>query len=184
MLVPEIGLTPQLLRRFRKRLGLEPAVIHSGLGAGSRLESWAAARAGRASLVVGTRSALFTPLPSLGMIILDEEHDASFKQQDGFRYSARDIAVKRAAELDIPVVLGSATPSLESLHNAAKGRYSWHRLRERATRAPLPPGEYWTCASRAPPMVYPCRRLKPSAKRWSAGSRSWYFSTAAAMRRC
>ena len=138
VLVPEIGLTPQLLRRFRKRLGLEPAVIHSGLGAGSRLESWAAARAGRAALVVGTRSALFTPMPGLGLIILDEEHDASFKQQDGFRYSARDIAVKRAAELDIPILLGSATPSLESLHNAAKGRYSWHRLRERATRAPMP----------------------------------------------
>ena len=138
VLVPEIGLTPQLLRRFRNRLGLDPAVIHSGLGAGSRLESWAAAKDGRAALLVGTRSALFTSMPALGMIILDEEHDASFKQQDGFRYSARDIAVKRAAELDIPIVLGSATPSLESLHNAAKGRYCWHRLRERATQAPMP----------------------------------------------
>lgn len=138
VLVPEIGLTPQLLRRFRNRLGLEPAVIHSGLSAGERLEAWAAARSGRAALLVGTRSALFTPMPHLGIIVLDEEHDASFKQQDGFRYSARDIAVKRAAELDIPVVLGSATPSLESLSNAASGRYSWHRLRERATNAPLP----------------------------------------------
>ena len=138
VLVPEIGLTPQLLRRFRKRLGLEPAIIHSGLSAGERLAAWAAARSGRAALVVGTRSALFTPMPRLGIIVLDEEHDASFKQQDGFRYSARDIAVKRAAELDIPVVLGSATPSLESLRNAAGARYSWHRLRERATRAPLP----------------------------------------------
>jgi len=138
VLVPEIGLTPQLLRRFRNRLGLEPATIHSGLSAGERLEAWAAARSGRAALVVGTRSALFTPLPRLGIIVLDEEHDASFKQQDGFRYSARDIAVKRAAELDIPVVLGSATPSLESLSNAARGKYSWHRLRERATNAPLP----------------------------------------------
>ena len=138
VLVPEIGLTPQLLRRFRNRLGLDPAVIHSGKAAGERLEAWAAARSGRAPLVVGTRSALFTPMPQLGMIILDEEHDASFKQQDGFRYSARDIAVKRAAELDIPVVLGSATPSLESLSNAAGGKYHWHRLRERATRAELP----------------------------------------------
>jgi primosomal protein N' (replication factor Y) len=138
VLVPEIGLTPQLLRRFRSRLGFEPAVIHSGLSAGRRLESWAAARSGRARLLVGTRSALFTPMPELGIIILDEEHDASFKQQDGFRYSARDIAVKRAAELDLPIVLGSATPSLESLRNAVLGRYSWHRLRERATRAPLP----------------------------------------------
>ena len=138
VLVPEIGLTPQLLRRFRNRLGLEPAVIHSGLSAGERLQAWAGARSGHAALVVGTRSALFTPMPGLGIIILDEEHDASFKQQDGFRYSARDIAVKRAAELDIPVVLGSATPSLESLSNAIDGKYSWHRLRERATRASLP----------------------------------------------
>jgi len=138
VLVPEIGLTPQLLRRFRKRLGLEPAVIHSGLAAGERLAAWSAAQSGRAALVVGTRSALFTPLPRLQLIVLDEEHDASFKQQDGFRYSARDVAVKRAADLRIPVVLGSATPSLESLNNAAEGRYAWHRLRERATQAAMP----------------------------------------------
>lgn len=138
VLVPEIGLTPQLLRRFRQRLGLEPAVIHSGLSPGQRLEAWAAARAGRARLIVGTRSALLTPMPQAGLIILDEEHDASFKQQDGFRYSARDVAVKRASDLNIPVVLGSATPSLESLNNAFNGRYAWHRLRERATSASLP----------------------------------------------
>jgi len=138
VLVPEIGLTPQLLRRFRQRLGLEPAVLHSGLAGGERLQAWAAARSGRAALVVGTRSALFTPLPRLGLVVLDEEHDASFKQQDGFRYSARDVAVKRAAELGIPVVLGSATPSLESLGNALEGRYEWHRLRQRATQAVLP----------------------------------------------
>jgi len=138
VLVPEIGLTPQLLRRFRQRLGLEPAVIHSSLSQGKRLAAWAEARAGRAALVVGTRSALFTPMPRPGLIILDEEHDSSFKQQDGFRYSARDVAVKRAADLKIPVVLGSATPSLESLSNAALGKYAWHRLRERANRASLP----------------------------------------------
>lgn len=138
VLVPEIGLTPQLLRRFRQRLGIEPAVIHSSLSAGERLAFWEAARSGRAMLIVGTRSALFTPLPRPGIIILDEEHDASFKQQDGFRYSARDVAVKRAAELKIPVILGSATPSLESLKNAQDGRYLWHRLRKRATRATLP----------------------------------------------
>ncbi len=138
VLVPEIGLTPQLLRRLRQRLGLEPAVIHSGLAAGERMEAWAAAQSGHAPLVVGTRSALFTPLPRLRLLILDEEHDASFKQQDGFRYSARDVAVKRGAEWGIPVVLGSATPSLESLNNALDGRYRWHRLRERATQAALP----------------------------------------------
>jgi primosomal protein N' (replication factor Y) len=138
VLVPEIGLTPQLLRRFRDRLGLEPAVIHSGCSAGERLAAWEAARSGRAPLLVGTRSALLTPMPRLGLIVLDEEHDASFKQQDGFRYSARDVAVKRAADLDIPVVLGSATPSLESFRNALEGRYGWRRLRKRATEAPLP----------------------------------------------
>ena len=138
VLVPEIGLTPQLLRRFKRRLGLEPAVIHSGLSAGERLNAWNAARTGRAPLLVGTRSALLTPMPRLKLIVLDEEHDASFKQQEGFRYSARDVAVKRAAELGIPVVLGSATPSLESLRNAGLGRYEWHRLRERATKASLP----------------------------------------------
>ena len=106
--------------------------------AGERLAAWEAARTGRARLLVGTRSALFTPMPRLELIVLDEEHDASFKQQEGFRYSARDVAVKRAADLGIPVVLGSATPSLESLRNAAQGRYAWHRLRERATRASLP----------------------------------------------
>ena len=135
VLVPEIGLTPQLLRRFSQRLGIEPAVIHSSLSAGERLRSWDAARTGRAPLLVGTRSALFTPMPRLKLIILDEEHDASFKQQEGFRYSARDVAVKRAAELGIPVVLGSATPSLESLRNARQGSYSCNKLRERATRA-------------------------------------------------
>ncbi|MBT8051853.1 MAG: primosomal protein N' [Gammaproteobacteria bacterium] len=138
VLVPEIGLTPQLLRRFSRRLGVEPNVIHSGLAAGERLAAWEAARTGRAPLLVGTRSALFTPMPRLGLVVLDEEHDASFKQQEGFRYSARDVAVKRAAELNIPVVLGSATPSLESLRNAKEKRYDWQRLRERATRAALP----------------------------------------------
>ncbi|HLF30324.1 MAG TPA: primosomal protein N' [Xanthomonadales bacterium] len=138
VLVPEIGLTPQLLRRFRQRLGLEPAVIHSRISAGERLQAWEAARSGRSRLLIGTRSALFTPMPELGLIILDEEHDASFKQQEGFRYSARDVAVKRASDLDVPIVLGSATPSLESINNAVAGRYQWHRLRERATQAALP----------------------------------------------
>ena len=138
VLVPEIGLTPQLLRRFEQRLGFSPAIIHSAVAAGERLRAWQDARTGRAPVLIGTRAALFTPLPRLGLIVLDEEHDASFKQQDGFRYSARDLAVKRAADLEIPVILGSATPSLESYRNALAGRYRWHRLRERATRASLP----------------------------------------------
>ena len=138
VLVPEIGLTPQLVRRFSERLGLEPAVSHSGIAAGQRLRVWADAGRGNASLVIGTRSALFLPLPNPGLIIMDECHDSSFKQQDGFRFAARDVAVKRAFDLDIPIVLGTATPSLETLHNAETGRYRWHRLRTRATGAAQP----------------------------------------------
>ena len=138
LLVPEIGLTPQLVDRFRERLGFEPVVTHSGLSEGQRLQAWAMARSGLARLVIGTRSALFLPMSELQMIILDEEHDASFKQQDGFRYSSRDVAVKRAAGLAIPVVLGTATPSLETFSNAKSHRYSWHRLRQRATGAAEP----------------------------------------------
>jgi primosomal protein N' (replication factor Y) len=138
VLVPEIGLTPQLLRRFSERLGLAPAVYHSGLSDGERLGAWADARSGQARLILGTRSALFMPLPEAGLIIMDESHDASFKQQDGFRFAARDVAVKRAANLGVPVVLGTATPSLETVHNARQGRYAWHRLRERATGAKTP----------------------------------------------
>ena len=138
VLVPEIGLAPQLVRRFHQRLGFEPALYHSGLTGHARLQAWEAARIGHARLIIGTRSALFIPMCEPGLIILDEEHDASFKQQDGFRYSARDVAVKRAASLDIPVVLGSATPSLESLSNALAQRYHWHRLRHRATGAAVP----------------------------------------------
>ena len=138
VLVPEIGLTPQLLRRFRERLGCEPMVSHSSLAAGERMQVWAAAASGRARLLIGTRSALFLPLFNPGIIIMDEAHDASFKQQDGFRYAACDVAVKRAADLEIPIVLGSATPSLESLHNAALGRYQRHCMSSRATGASQP----------------------------------------------
>ncbi len=138
LLVPEIGLTPQLLRRLRRRFPLPIAVLHSGLNDTERLCAWQAARSGEASIVIGTRSAVFTPLPSPGLIILDEEHDASFKQQDGFRYSARDLAVVRAHLHNIPVLLGSATPSLESLHNARQGRYRHLHLPERAGSASHP----------------------------------------------
>ncbi len=138
VLVPEIGLTPQLLDRFRRRFPVPIAVLHSGLSDRERLDAWLAARDGEAAIVIGTRSAVFTPLARPGVIILDEEHDASFKQQEGFRYSARDVAVKRAQLEDVPVLLGSATPSLETLHNARQGRYAHLRLRERAGTARPP----------------------------------------------
>lgn len=138
VLVPEIGLTPQLLRRFRDRLGLEPVVSHSGIAAGERARAWTAALRGDARLFIGTRSALFLPLHRPGLIIMDEAHDPSFKQQDGFRYAGADVAVKRAHDLDIPIVLGTATPTLESLHNVNRGRFRHHRLRQRATGARTP----------------------------------------------
>lgn len=138
VIVPEIGLTPQLLARFRRRLGVPVATLHSGMADGQRARTWLAARDGEALVVLGTRSAIFTPLARPGLIVVDEEHDASLKQQEGFRYSARDLAVVRAQRLDIPVVLGSATPSLESLHNALSGKYRHLRLPARAGDARPP----------------------------------------------
>ncbi|MCB1735531.1 MAG: primosomal protein N' [Gammaproteobacteria bacterium] len=138
VLVPEIGLTPQLVARFRARLAVPIAVLHSGLNDSERLCSWQQAASGEARVVIGTRSAAFTPLPEPGLFILDEEHDASFKQQDGFRYSARDVLLMRGRRSDVPVVLGSATPSLESLHNVERGRLQKLPLRARAGDASPP----------------------------------------------
>lgn len=138
VLVPEIALTPQLLQRFEQRLGVPMAALHSGLAQGERLRAWCAARDGQARVVIGTRSAVITPMPQLGMIVVDEEHDASYKQQDGVRYNARDVAVRRAHQAGIPIVLGSATPSLESLNNARQGRYQALHLRQRTGVARLP----------------------------------------------
>ncbi len=138
VLVPEIGLTPQMLARFRGRLGIAVHALHSGLNDNERARVWAAAARGQARVIVGTRSAVFTPLPQAGLLIVDEEHDGSYKQQDGIRYHARDFALVRGKALDVPVVLGSATPSLESLHNARAGRYTHLRLQQRAGDARPP----------------------------------------------
>jgi primosomal protein N' (replication factor Y) len=138
VLVPEIGLTPQLIERFRCRAHGKVVVMHSGLTDNQRLESWVAAYNGKADVIIGTRSAIFAPLPRPGLIVIDEEHDSSYKQQDGFRYSARDIAVYRARQLGIPVVLGSATPAFETLNNALEGRYQHLRLPERPGSAQQP----------------------------------------------
>ncbi|MBW8824020.1 MAG: primosomal protein N' [Xanthomonadales bacterium] len=138
VLVPEIGLTPQMLERFRSRLGVPIHALHSGLVEGERARTWTAALRGQARVIVGTRSAAFVPLPEAGLIIVDEEHDGSYKQFDGIRYHARDFAIVRARALDVPIVLGSATPSLESLHNAQAGRYAHLRLHHRAGAARPP----------------------------------------------
>lgn len=138
VLVPEIGLTPQLISRLKQRLGIEPALTHSSLSDSVRLSTWRKARNGSASLVLGTRSAVFAPLKSPGLIVVDEEHDSSFKQQEGLRYSARDLAVAKAKHLHVPIVLGSATPSIESLQHCSDGSYHHISLPSRAGNA-VPP---------------------------------------------
>ena len=132
VLVPEIGLTPQLLTRFTARFQEPIAVIHSHLNDSERQIAWQLANDDEVKLIIGTRSAVFTPMPSLGLIIIDEEHDASLKQMDGVRYSARDTALMRAHLARVPIIMGSATPSLESLHNCAINKYTLLRLNQKA----------------------------------------------------
>jgi primosomal protein N' (replication factor Y) len=138
VLIPEINLGPQTLARFERRFNARIALLHSAINDHERLDAWLAARDGEADIIIGTRSALFTPMKHPGLIIVDEEHDASYKQQEGLRYHARDLAVVRAQQEQVPIVLGSATPSLESLHNAHSGRYALLRLNLRAGGAHLP----------------------------------------------
>ena len=137
VLVPEIALTPQTTARFRERFGAA-ATLHSAVSDVRRFDIWTKCAQGVHRVLIGTRSAVFAPFADLGAIIVDEEHDASFKQQEGLRYSARDVAVKRAGLLSIPVVLGSATPSLETFENTRRRRYRYARLPERAGGAAMP----------------------------------------------
>lgn len=137
VLVPEIGLTPQTLERFRSRFQCDIVAMHSNLTDVARLQAWQAAQRGDALIVIGTRSAVFTPMPNLGLIIIDEEHDVSFKQQDSFRYHARDVALRRAQTSACPIVLGSATPCLESLHLVAEQKLLSLKLTQRAGNAAL-----------------------------------------------
>ena len=137
LLVPEINLTPQLEALVRARFPATHIVsLHSGLNESERLHGWLAAQSGRAGVVLGTRLAIFTPLPKLGLIVVDEEHDASFKQTDGLRYSARDLALVRAKQRAVPIVLGSATPALETFHKALNGSYRLLTLTQRVNAMP------------------------------------------------
>ena len=138
VLLPEIALTPQTLARFEARFDVPVIALHSGIGNAARDRAWAAARHGHAAIILGTRSTVFVPMNRLGLIVVDEEHDAAFIQQDGLRYSARDVAIKRAQLEGCNVLLGSATPSLESWHNAEKQRYQRHVLSQRAGSSQLP----------------------------------------------
>ena len=138
ILVPEIGLTPQFINRLKQRLAAHVTVLHSGLSDSERLQGWMDARDGTASVVLGTRSAIWTPLKRPGIFIIDEEHDPSYKQQDTLRYSARDVAVMRGKLCSVPVVLGSATPSMESVYNARTNKFTRVTLNKRAGTAPPP----------------------------------------------
>jgi len=137
-LVPEIGLTPQLEAAIRARFGEQLVTLHSALASGERARNWTAAYRGAARIVLGTRSAVFAPLPALGLLVVDEEHDASYKQAESVRYSARDLAIWRARQRGVPIILGSATPSLESYYAVLQGRYSRIRLDQRPNGLPLP----------------------------------------------
>jgi primosomal protein N' (replication factor Y) len=138
VLVPEISLTPQLASRFRARFGDLVAVLHSGLTDRERFDEWYRIREGNAPIALGARSAIFAPVPNLGMVVVDEEHDSSFKQEEGVRYNARDVALVRAQRAGAVCVLGSATPSMESYRGTEVGRHTLIELPERATPRPLP----------------------------------------------
>ncbi|OTG72707.1 primosomal protein N' [Acinetobacter sp. ANC 4169] len=138
VLVPEIGLTPQTISRFQSRFHGNIVLLHSGLNDSKRLQAWQAAQTGKASIILGTRSAIYTPLPNLGLIILDEEHDLSFKQQEGFRYHARDVAMYRAHLENCPIILGSATPSIDSYALVESGKITRLELNQRAGAAVMP----------------------------------------------
>jgi len=140
-MVPEISLTPQTLSRFYLRYGDKVSVVHSGLTPGERSDEWKKIKESKCSVIVGTRSAVFSPVNNLGMIIIDEEHEPSYKSESSPRYHARDLAKYICSKLDIPLVIGSATPSVESYYLASKGVYSLHRLRKRFNNNPLPSTE-------------------------------------------
>ena len=138
ILVPEIGLTNQFVNRLIERVGIQPTLLHSGLTENERFQAWNAINRSESRIVLGTRSAIFAPLKNLGIIIVDEENDISYKQQEGFRYSARDLAIIKAKNFDIPVIIGSATPSLESLYRHRENKYLRLVLSKRAGKAKLP----------------------------------------------
>ncbi|NYT59895.1 primosomal protein N' [Alcaligenaceae bacterium] len=179
-MVPEINLTPQLEQSLRTRLagiagGEMLAVMHSGLADGERLRAWMRAQRGEARVLLGTRLSIFAPLPDLGLIIVDEEHDASYKQQDGLRYSARDLAVWRGRDRNIPVVLGSATPSLESWNHAETGHYLRFSLPERAKAVELPSVRLVDTRRLAMQQGFSPQLVKALGERLEAGQQSLIF---------
>ena len=186
VLVPEINLTPQLEARLSRSAFPDAALasLHSNVPEAERLRRWRAAESGQARIVIGTRLAVFTPMPQLGLIVVDEEHDASLKQQDGLRYSARDLAVLRAKQREVPVVLGSATPSLESYANALRGPLSSWRSCRCAPARSCRRSAAWTRAGSACATGLSQPLIEALGARLDgAASKAWCSSTAAATRR-
>jgi len=177
VLVPEIHLTPQLIERFARRFPARKLIsLHSNLAAGERRGAWLDALEGKADIVLGTRLAIFTPLPRLGLIIVDEEHDNAYKQMEGMRYSARDVAIWRARERDVPVLLGSATPALESWRNAKEGRYQLLGLSKRAhAEAVLPKVRLIDSRTDRPKLGFTSVLLSALAERLQRGEQSLVF---------
>ena len=164
ILVPEISLTPQLIGRFQGRLAVAMALLHSGLGPGERYDQWRKAHQGEARVVIGARSAVFAPCPDLGIIIVDEEHDTSYKQEEGVRYHARDLAVVRAQRAKAIAVLGSATPSLESFYNAKQGKFYPLSLPARVGGGILPSVEIVDLKQDGYPLLSPAAATCPGGK--------------------
>lgn len=175
ILIPEINLTPQTVNRFQSALPCPVATLHSGMSTRSKYETWQMAKSGNVRVVIGTRSAIFTPFRELGLIIVDEEHDASYKQSDGLKYSGRDLAIKRAQIVQCPIVLGSATPSIETLYNAQTGKYLWLPLTDRAGPGSLP--EVRLIDIRSRPLIDGCSdpMLKAIEQTLSAGNQVIVF---------
>ncbi len=178
ILVPEIALTHDLVERVCGRFGEAVAVLHSGLSDGERFDEWRRLARGEARIAVGVRSAVFAPVPNLGLIVVDEEHDGSYKQEEGLRYNARDLAIVRARDCRCPAVLGSATPSIESHHNAQSGRYRLLELHERVERRPLPQVELVDLKTERPqgnPPVFAPRVAEAIRANFAAGSQTLLF---------
>jgi primosomal protein N' (replication factor Y) len=178
VLVPEIALTHDLVERVCARFGAAVAVLHSGLSDGERFDEWRRLARREARVAVGVRSAVFAPVADLGLIVVDEEHDASYKQEEGFRYNARDLAIVRARDCGCPAVLGSATPSIESHYNAQNGRYRLLELRERVERRPLPEIDVVDLKAERPqgmPPVFAARVAEAISDNFSARAQTLLF---------
>ena len=178
VLVPEIALTRGLVERVCARFGSAVALLHSSLSDGERFDEWRRLARREARVAVGVRSAVFAPVPDLGLVVVDEEHDGAYKQEDGLRYNARDLAIVRARDAACPAVLGSATPAIESHHNAETGRYRRLALPERVERRPLPPVELIDLKSERPegdPPVFAPRLRQAIVDNFAAGGQTLLF---------